>query len=218
MPNQNQIMTMLFSIACLMGQVLSLQAQHCAPILDSYLSRITLEATDDQDVWSLEWEYCKHGGRKMPGYQAYLIGYMAADRARMIESLRTHVFDPKGVHVIDTMVVRPNEKGRYVYTTQLSVRKFKQQIELWTKDRSSEDPRLAETESSFELLVFIPFVENRKYAYLEGIAEDRHECNYTHAPALLIQTLPYQWRLRNFDSGKTLLSVQSEGGSSQGAR
>ncbi len=201
-----------------MCQSTTLRAQHCAPILDSYLSRIALDATDDQDLWNLQWEYCKHGGRRMPGYQAYVIGYMAVDRARVIESLRQQEFDPKGVHVIDTVVVRPNEQGRYVYSTQLSVRKIKKQVELWIKDRPRDDPGSAQTDAPFELLVFIPFVENRKYAFLEGLAEDRHECNYTQAPALLIQTLPYQCRLRNYDSGKTLLSIQSEGGSAPSVR
>ncbi len=69
----------------------------------------------------------------MPGYQAYVIGYMAVDRARVIESLRQQEFDPKGVHVIDTVVVRPNEQGRYVYSTQLSVRKIKSRLNFGSR-------------------------------------------------------------------------------------
>ena len=45
------------------------------------------------------------------------------------------------------------------------------------------------------LAIFVPFLEDKRYANSDGLPDDRHECNYQSDRALVWQELPYQLKV-----------------------
>jgi hypothetical protein len=165
------------------------QAQHCAGITESYLSEISVKHV--KDSLKIKCEYYKQGGRTKEAYQAYLLAYLDEHANKINQSSGEEFFDPEFVEVLHTQVITRDAEDGYKLEFAISNEDF---AKMLIKKKPIGDKRRS-TGGGFyldnvRLAVFIPFLEDKKYALLKGLPEDRHECNYSGVKALLFQPLP----------------------------
>lgn len=186
-----QLLTLLPLLASVTATCGAARGQHCAPIYQSFLSEISMKWADD--TLKVHAEYTKEGGRDKPAYQAYVIAYLEKDRKLVPSKNKGEVFDPKVALVLHTQVIKRNKDGSYdldyaIEDKQL-VKRVIEHRKLGDDDRT-KNKYWHVYKDKIRIAVFIPFLEDKKYATLEGLPEDRHECNYPGDRALLFQTLP----------------------------
>ena len=87
------------------------RAQHCAPIVESYLGEISVKHVG-HDI-SVRVAYAKNGGRPHEAYQAYLVAYLDRDADKAPASPPHPLIDDAVVLVLHTGVVRRDATGRY---------------------------------------------------------------------------------------------------------
>ena len=177
------------------------RTQHCSPIHESFLSEISVKWV--KKSIRLRVEYTKEGGRPMDAYQAYIVAYLEKDSKRVPAPKDKDVLDPKAALVLHTQVIKRNAKGTYDLAYSLAdedlVKRVVKHMNLGGKDRADQGSWHA-YKDRIRIAVFIPFLEDQKYATLKGLPKDRHECNYHDDRALLFQTLPYRL---NFMAART---------------
>ena len=183
---------------CSIFIVTPIGAQHCAPIVESYLSQISVKHDAKDQALDLKLEYCKTGGRPMPKYQIYLLAYLEKNEHGVPAHPPADLIDKQVVRVLHTQVVERSEDGTYEFKLRLNMNELAKKIidlgHLTEKD--SETPGgWGYFEDNFRLAVFVPFLADRTYSVLSGLPEDRHECNYTKARSLLFQPLPYSFSI-----------------------
>ncbi|MCC6126965.1 MAG: hypothetical protein IT426_18550 [Pirellulales bacterium] len=185
---------LLAVLCCCVLTVAPAKAQHCPPIWESYLSRISIEHDAKTRAIDLKVKYSKLGGRAMPKYQIYLLAYLEQNERRVPAPLPADFIDKQVVRVLHTQAVERNADGSYDFALRLNAnelaKKFIEHGRLTEKDRKNPGG-WGYYEESFRLAIFIPFLEDRTYSVLENLPEDRHECNYLQERALLFQPLPY---------------------------
>lgn len=183
-------------------------AQHCAPILDSYLSSVSLDRIAE-DQLKLSIRYCKNGGKAMNAYQIYLVAYRASDLAKFPPALEESkprelgepLIDPACTVILDTKLIRRDEKGDYTYEYSVDSEALAQKLvdSLFKEEGVTQDlKRWQPIGDSIRLAVFVPFLADRKYSNDAAFPQDddaRHECNYGNWRALLIQELPFELSL-----------------------
>lgn len=180
-------LAILVSVAWQLGQ--GAYAQHCAGITESYLSEISIKHV--KDTLKIKCEYYKVGGRKKEAYQAYLLAYLDQHANKVNQSGSAEFFDPESVQVLHTQVIQRDEEGVYKLEFAISNEDFVKM--MFKKKRLLEEDQSSSRDyydAKVRLAVFIPFLEDAKYAVLKGLPEDRHECNYRGLKALLFQQLP----------------------------
>jgi hypothetical protein len=189
-------MNLLRRIACALLFLATCQvanAQHCAPIYESYLSEISVK--NDKDRVRFRLEYLKSGGASKEAYQAYVLAYLEKDAARLPASAPKDVIDKEAALVLHTQLIRRSNDGGYDLELTIKGDEFaKRMIEhgqLTEKDRT-EHGGWGVYNDRIRLAVFVPFLEDVKYSVIEGLPQDRHECNYRGDRALLFQVLPYR--------------------------
>ncbi len=209
----------------LLGCCRAALAQHCAPIMESYLSELSVKA--DEKAFKLRGEYRKLGGQNKDKYQIYFLAYLDRDADKVPAAppaappdekkkpeytAPTLVLDPAQVLILHTQLIERNKEGGYPFEYQIELRELADRLlkqDLIIKEGLSKSDKPGTFRGTLRVAVFIPFLEDTKFATLPGLPEDKHECNYTSAPALLYQQLPYTFGLNSF-STRSWLHINSD--------
>ena len=189
-----KLMTSLGVLCCLILPVAAARAQHCPPIVESYLSQVSLQHDATDQALDLKLEYSKNGGQPKLKYQVYLLAYLEKNAHRVPAPLPEDLIDKQVVRVVHTQAIERNDGGTYELEWHPNTNELaKALIEIGRfTEKDQESPGgWGSFKDKFRLAVFIPFLEDRTYAILDGLPEDKHECNYTAERALLFQPLPY---------------------------
>ena len=193
-------------------------AQHCAPIVESYLSEISVKHVDESVAVRVE--YTKNGGQPKARYQAYLLAYLEKNRAEVPAALPKPVINQDVAVILHTQLIERNQKGLYDMVVRLNrdelARKMIKQGRLTNQDRTNYGG-WGQYNDKIRLAVFIPFLEDQQYSNLKGLPEDKHECNYSGERALLFQELPYSFSIHfgivqavRLEEGKFHLQINSD--------
>lgn len=186
-------------LACFTLMVRPAQAQHCAPISESYLSLISIKHDPTGQSLNLKLDYSKRGGAFKEKYQIYLLAYLEKDEERVPGPATGDLIDKKVVRVLQTEVTQRDKEGTFPFRLQLDVQELAKKIielgRLTDKDRQ-DFGGWGRFEDNFRLAVFVPFLDDRAYSVLPGLPDDRHECNYDRRRVLLFQKLPYSFGIR----------------------
>jgi hypothetical protein len=167
-------------------------AQHCAPIVESYLSATQIFRTEDGLRISMR--YRKTGGQVKEAYQAYVVAYSQKNFDQVLKLSPQEAIEQKLAVVIHTQLANLNEKGEYEIGFSIK-----------TNDLEAEQLSLKNTtniggwksfDSPLRLSIFVPFLEDAKYSHTEGLPKDKHECNYSNLSALLFDPLPIHLNIR----------------------
>lgn len=186
-------------------------AQHCAPITESYLSELSVK--HDDKALELRGEYRKRGGQVKDKYQLYVLAYLDQDAGKVPAAPPAALFDPERILVLQTQLIERNKDGSYPFEYQIEIRELAERFlkqDLLVKEELSKTDKPGTFRGTLRVTVFVPFLEDEKYATIEGLPADKHECNYTSAPALLFQQLPYRFRLDSFPGGNSLIGINSD--------
>lgn len=173
-------------------------AQHCAPVMESYLSEIALKKSEE--ILNLQLTYTIEGGAGQDAYQAYLVAYLERDSAKVPASSPEDFLNPAKTFVIGTQLVKRNEDGDFDFDFVVDGNELAKNI---TAHRGLAEGHRIENGSwqiyqdRLRIAVFVPWLDDKKYSVIAGLPEKRHCCNYTNAPALLFQTLPYRLTMRS---------------------
>lgn len=183
-----------FFVVFLIASIANLRAaiaQHCPPIVESYLESISVKHAKDGISFNID--YRKSGGQAKEAYQAYIIAYSHFDFERLAGMSPQEAIETKVASVVHTQLSSRKENGCYGI-----------QCTLKTNDLVADllkDSRLDHEEiddiggwKSFKgrirFAVFIPFLEDEKFSVIEGLPEKKHECNYLREDGLIYETLP----------------------------
>jgi hypothetical protein len=171
-------------------------AQHCAPIVESYLSEISVKHADESIAVRVE--YTKNGGQPKARYQAYLLAYIEKNSAKVPSASPNPVINQEVVVILHTQLIERNQRGRYDMEVRLNrdelAKKMIKHGQLTEKDRTNYGG-WGQYKDKIRIAVFIPFLEDQQYSNLKGLPEDKHECNYSGERALLFQELPYSFSI-----------------------
>ena len=169
------------------------QAQHCAPIVESYLNQIDIERNDAGI--SIKLGYTKTGGRTLSAYQAYLIAFSNEEFPKVAKLSPKQILEKNLATVIETKLIKRNESGTYTCKFEIETEPFVAKLlkkQLLSKDRIEDIGGWKSFDTQVRLALFIPYLEDKEFATLDGLPEDRHECTYGDEVALLFETLPQQ--------------------------
>jgi len=184
------------------------QAQHCPPIYQSFLSKVSVEW--QKHTLRLQAEYTKSGGVLHDAYQAYVVAYLDKDRKQVPAAKGKDVLDPKATLVLHTQVIKRNAKGTFALDYSIGdedlVKRVIKHMKLGEKDRA-EMRHWDEYKDEIRIAIFVPFLDDKKYSNLKGLPKERHECNYDDDRALIFQTLPYRFTFMTSRSEDTAHTV-----------
>lgn len=191
----------VFLVCCLCA--VESDAQHCAGITESYLSLVSLKQKDDSIQFAVE--YQKQGGRQKEAYQAYLLAYLAKNESHIPSEAPQDTIDTNEVVILHTQLIKRSEEGGYEMKFNASPEELVKSLVthgllVERADRSAVVSGFYDYRDKIRLAIFIPFLEDEQYSVLEGLPEDKHECNYSNERALLFQPLPYLLTVRRFAS------------------
>ena len=185
--------TPLALLSCVVLMVTPARAQHCPPIVESYLSQISVKHDSKDQALDLKVEYSKTGGQPKPKYQIYLLAYLEKNEHRVPAPLPADLIDKHVVRVLHTQAVERNKDGTYEFDLRLDMNELARKVidlgHLTDKDREAPGG-WGYFKDRFRLAVFVPFLEDRTYSVLDSLPKDKHECNYTRRRAPLFQQLP----------------------------
>jgi hypothetical protein len=164
--------------------------------VESYLSEISVKHADESIAVRVE--YTKNGGQPRTRYQAYLLAYLAKNKAEVPSAPPKPVINQDVVVILHTQQIERNQRGRYDMEVRLNRDEFAKKMikhgQLAEKDRTNYGG-WGQYNDKIRIAVFIPFLEDQQYSNLKGLPEDKHECNYSHERALLFQELPYSFSM-----------------------
>lgn len=200
-------------LSCFVLVVTPARAQHCPPILESYLSQISIKHNRKDRSLDLNVTYSKGGGHEMPKYQIYLLAYLQKNEHRVPtplpadfadNKLTADFIDKKFVCVLHTEAIELNNDDNlyddiYDFDLRLNMNELAEKIiklgRFTEKDRINPDS-WGYYEDKFRLAVFIPYLEDSTYSVLDSLPEDKHECPHSDRRALLFQPLPYAFSIQ----------------------
>ncbi|MBX3461621.1 MAG: hypothetical protein KF830_00480 [Planctomycetes bacterium] len=184
----------------------AVRAQHCAPLYDCYLSQSWVQKLpaepESADRLRIRAQFAKEGGAgDKPAYQGYLVAYLDRNADRVPAAAPADLLDPKAAVVLHTQLMRRNEKegvpGPWTYDLEFTIRgedlvdRLIAHAGLGAEDREDRG-HWHHYVDRIRFAVFVPWLADAKYSVLGGLPDDRHECNYEHARALLFQELPFR--------------------------
>ncbi len=171
----------------------AVQAQHCQPIYESYLSLISVQQAKGRIKFRLQ--YTVQGGPGQSAYQAYWLAYLEKDAARVPAPAPKDVIDTEAALALHTELIRRNKEGVFDLEFEIAggdlAKKMIAHRKLTEKDRTVNGG-WGMYKDRIRIAVFIPLLDDKKYSVIEGLPKDRHYCNYDDDRALLFQTLPYR--------------------------
>ncbi len=200
------ILCALFAVVQGIGNGGPARAQHCPPIEESYLSAISLRRAAGGKTLDLEIEYRKLG-RLHEAYQVYLLAFWSRDTERFLNPPQGEAFDPEACVILETRLLKPNSADgnslidAHGYRCAMSIDTQELAETMLAFGKMTDDDRhivggWGWYQETIQFAVFIPFLEDAKYATLKDLPEDRHECNYGNAPALLFAVMPHQLQIK----------------------
>ncbi len=177
-------------MAVVMWQASEAVAQHCAPIVESYLQSVLVKHTDDGIAFDIE--YKKTGGQNKASYQAYLLVYSDADAGRIELMSPQEAIESKLVSVVHTQLAKRQDNGCYRIECALKTQAF---VGDMLKDSRLDREQVDNLggwkafQGKLRFAVFVPFLDDSKYSVIEGLPENKHECNYRNESGLIFETL-----------------------------
>ncbi|MEO1616622.1 MAG: hypothetical protein AAFV88_12270 [Planctomycetota bacterium] len=185
-----------FSVFLMLSAVFSNQAvaQHCAPLTESYLNRVSIER--EKGSIQLRLSYLKYGGSAKRAYQAYLLAFKHADRDKVNSQTVQQSIEDKLMVTLATQVIRA-DKNRLTFPMvwrideQALVEKLLTEGHL-SKERVKDIGGWKNFDDPLRLAIFIPYLEDSEYSKLDGLPNERHECTYGRS-ALHFETLSPIW-------------------------
>jgi len=186
--------TIHFTIAFLLGSLHCgfTIAQHCPPIVESYLSEISVK--HKEGAIAIRVEYTKNGGQPKKKYQAYVVAYLEKNRKDVPAAAPKAVLDSKVALILHSQLIERDSKGRYGLKLELDHNELAKKIidhRKLTEDDRTNYGGWGQYNDKIRIAMFIPFLEDKAYSNMEGLPDDKHECNYKRERALLFQELPY---------------------------
>ena len=200
MKNSSCIPVVTFLLAILFAHEQAI-GQHCPPITESFLSSSSVKRT--KQGLSFKVGYSKTGGQPKKAYQAYIVAY-SENNSDKIASLTPQQAIKDGLAtIVHTQVAAFNvasdapravqqtdELGEYRVTYELNTEQFVEKMtEAKQIGKTTSTGGWKSYDDEIRLAVFIPYLEDENYSVLEGLPEDKHECNYGGESALLFQPL-----------------------------
>ena len=186
----NTLTARVFLLWCFLYFTPLVSAQHCPPIVESYLSATSVDRNDDGLEFSMT--YSKTGGQPKLAYQAYLVAF-SVESADTIAKLTPQQALAKGhAAIIETKIAQRNKRGKYESKFSLKTEAFVETLltaKLIKKSRVNDSGGWKSYGDQIRLAVFIPFLDDEKYSVLEDLPDDTHECNYRGDSALLFEPL-----------------------------
>ncbi|MEN8123302.1 MAG: hypothetical protein ABFS35_23395 [Bacteroidota bacterium] len=183
------IMFVFFSMELMIGQ-------HCAPIIESWLSEINIKHKDKK--LNIDIEYSKTGGQQKKAYQIYLIAYLEKNEQKVLNRPLNNSQNDSLSIILKTDIIARTETGIYPYNYNFDVNKMVEKLKRANllKERDKEiHGGYGRFKEKFKLIVFIPFLEDKNYSTHISLPEDKHECNYAGKKALLFTPLPYSFSI-----------------------
>ena len=171
--------------------VQSLMGQHCPPIAESYLESVSVKHMDEGI--SLAIDYKKSGGNRKEAYQAYVVAYSRFDTDKLLAMSPQDAIETKVVSVVHTQLAKRQENGCYGIQCTLKTRDL---VAALLKDSKIDLAEIDDVggwksfKGQIRLAVFIPFLEDDEFSIIEGLPDDKHECNYREEDGLIFETLP----------------------------
>ena len=189
--------------------------QHCAPIIESWLSQISVH--HESKSLNIELEYSKRGGQIKKAYQIYVIAYLEKDEETVLNESFNNLKNDSLSTILTTDIISRTEKGTYQYNYSIDVNKLTKLL-IKTKLLKEIDKisygGYGNYKNKFKLIVFIPFLEDKKYSTSWKLQQDKHECNYASHKSLLYQPLPYSFSIhygimqgRNLGQGNFYIQI-----------
>ena len=171
--------------------------QHCAPIVESYLSGASVKR--NKAGIEFQYTYTKTGGQTKDAFQAYVLAYTDAN-AKEVEKLTPQKAIEKGLaKIVHTQLAKRTESGTYGIKYSLGTKEFTAKMleaKLIDKSRTADTGGWKSFDDDLHLAVFIPFLDDKKYSVLEDLPDDTHECNYRGDAALLFQPTTQKLSIR----------------------
>jgi hypothetical protein len=199
-------------------------AQHCAPIVESYLSAISVRHEGERIRFHVE--YRKNGGLPKAGYQGYLLAYLDRDAGKIPGGRPGDVIDENLVVILHTGRIERKPDGAYALDFEIASDDLAKRMiahgKLGEGDRDLNGG-WGSYRDRIRLAVFIPFLEDQKYSKAADLPRDKHECNYRNDRALLWQPLPYALGIHfgivqavELPPGRHAIQIQSDVGVGNG--
>lgn len=176
-----------------------LNAQHCEPIYESFLSSFSVRRSPDtlhEDTLDFNIEYTKTGGNPKESYQVYLLAYKYSDTEKIQNLTPQQVIEEKLATVVHTQLIQTKQSGNsrtYGIQWKLKQQEFVKKMlddSLLDKNQIKGSGGWKRFEDEIRIAVFIPFLEDDKYSVIRGLPDYKHECNYGGEAALIFDSLP----------------------------
>jgi hypothetical protein len=171
-------------------------AQHCAPIVESYLQSVSIK--HGEGVVAFDLEYKKTGGQRKDGYQVYILAFSESDTNRIAFMTPQEAIESKTASVVHTQLAKRQQDGCYRIEWTMDTSVF---VTAMLKDSRLDMQQINEFggwksfKSKIRFAVFVPFLEDEKYAVIEGLPEGKHECNYLDESSLLFDTISQRFSI-----------------------
>ena len=171
--------------------VQAVTAQHCPPIVESYLESISVKHIDEGISFAID--YKKSGGQRKDAYQAYVVAYSDLDTDKLLALSPQEAIETKVVSVVHTQLAKRQENGCYGIQCTLKTRDL---VAALLKDSKIDLKKVDDVggwksfNGRIRFAVFIPFLEDEKFSMIGALPEEKHECNYLGEDGLIFETLP----------------------------
>ena len=197
------------SILSLLSLILITQlmlGQHTAPIIESYLSKISV--VHDNENIKIDLEYSKTGGRVKKAFQIYLIAYLEKNETMVLNNSLNHLENDSLTVILSTELIKRNEKGSYNWEYSINTKKLVNTLitNSILEDNSKESfGGYGKYKTRLKLIVFIPFLNDKKYSTSRKLQRDKQDGRYKNKQYLLFHSLPYLFEVHfGIVQGKTL--------------
>ncbi len=125
-------------------------------------------------------------------YQAYLLAYPGKFKGEIEKAAPQKSITEKHAFIVQTVLANKNESGEYEFAFQLKTKTLVQQLfdaNLISHNEVDDFGGWKRFSEPIRLAVFIPFLADKEYSTLAELPAEKHECNYSAAPALLFESL-----------------------------
>jgi len=168
-----------------------LLAQHCPPIVESYLKSVSIDRSDGDIAFEID--YKKTGGRPMESYQAYILAYSQSDYDRIAALTPQEAIESKLATVVHTQLCERQQNGYYNIRWKLNTQSF---VASMLKDSRLDEQQIDDYggwksfTDRIRIAIFVPFLDDETYSVVEGLPENKHEC-HSLGDSLLFETLSH---------------------------
>ncbi len=170
--------------------------QHTAPIIESYLSKISV-AHIGNDI-KIGLEYSKTGGRLKKAYQIYLIAYLEKDETVVLKNSINNLKRDSLLVILVTDIIKKDEKALYYWEYSIATNKLINRLiqnNLLKENDKESFGGYGRYNDRFKIMVFIPFLNDEKYSTSRRLPKDKQDGRYKNEKHLLYHTLPYAFEV-----------------------